>query len=68
MKMQMSYKLCLKIQTDYMTTFTIISISYIAVVFMVLRTFRFLRERNVTSEAEYYSLHSIPPKSQEGAA
>lgn len=49
-------------------TFAIIAISYIALVFMVLATFRFLRDRNVSSEAEYYSLHSLPPESREGAA
>jgi hypothetical protein len=48
-------------------TFAIIAISYVAVVFMVLATFRFLRERNAP-EAEYYSLHSFPSESQEGAA
>ncbi len=49
-------------------TFTIIAISYVAVVVMILATFRFLRDRNISSEAEYYSLHSFPAESQEGAA
>jgi hypothetical protein len=51
-------------------TFTIIAVSYVAVVFMVLATFRFLRDRNASSEAEYeyYSLHSFPSESKEGAA
>jgi hypothetical protein len=49
-------------------TFTIIAISYIAIVFMILVTFHFLREKNTLSETEYFALHSFPPESQEGAA
>ena len=39
-------------------TFTLNALAYFAVIFMVLLTFRFVRDRNI-NEAECFQLHTV---------